>query len=81
MNYFIILLILGVIFSSEINCRTDETLRVKLSNGGSILGRYLSTYYGKGVRGFLGIPYAEPPVGDLRFKVNIILHDLSLSIN
>ncbi|CAO1442227.1 unnamed protein product, partial [Diamesa serratosioi] len=35
---------------------------------GSILGRYLTSDSGRGIRGFMGIPFAEPPIGKLRFK-------------
>lgn len=50
--------------------RTSESLKVQLPDGSQILGRYLNSDSGKGIRGFLGVPYAEPPVGDLRFKVS-----------
>lgn len=35
---------------------------------GKILGRYITSEKGKIVKAFMGIPYAEPPVGELRFK-------------
>lgn len=37
-------------------------------NDGKILGRYMTSKSGRHVRAFLGIPYAQPPIGDLRFK-------------
>lgn len=66
------ILILSVIscVTLMINARTSEILKVKLSHGGTLVGRYLSTFKGKGIRAFMGIPYAKPPTGDLRFKVN-----------
>lgn len=36
---------------------------------GPVRGVWLKTELGVEVAGFLGIPYAEPPVGDLRFEV------------
>ncbi|KAG5672659.1 hypothetical protein PVAND_002771 [Polypedilum vanderplanki] len=48
--------------------RTSENLKVQLPDGSRIIGRYLTSDSGKGIRAFLGVPYAEPPLGDLRFK-------------
>lgn len=51
--------------------RTSENLKVQLKDGSKLLGRYLESESGRGIRGFLGVPYAEPPIGDLRFKVSL----------
>lgn len=40
----------------------------KQINDGEILGRYTVTETGRTVSAFIGIPFASPPVGDLRFK-------------
>lgn len=53
--------------------RTSENLRVQLPDGSRLVGRYLTSLTGRGIRAFMGVPYAEPPVGDLRFKVNIFM--------
>ena len=45
---------------------TDETPIVELVNG-AIRGKLESLPQGKSAHQFLGIPYAEPPVGELRF--------------
>lgn len=37
-------------------------------NDGEILGRYITSESGRTVSAFMGIPFAAPPVGDLRFK-------------
>lgn len=53
------------------NAKTSDLLRVTLPNGFSkLIGRYMRSYDGRGIRAFLGIPYAEPPIGDLRFRVS-----------
>lgn len=64
---FFVLVFLTVV--TIINGRTSSNLRVQLPNGSKIVGRYLTSDSGKGIRGFLGVPYAEPPIDDLRFQV------------
>lgn len=39
---------------------------VTINDGSSIYGVSLTTRSGRNISGFLGIPYAEPPLGDLR---------------
>lgn len=50
--------------------RTSKELQVKLPNGSQLVGRYLTSDSGRGIRAFMGVPYAEPPINDLRFKVS-----------
>lgn len=50
----------------------SETLKVQLNHGGVLVGRHLETTKGRHIRSFLGVPYAKPPVDDLRFKVRIL---------
>lgn len=38
---------------------------------GEVRGHYMTTIKGRNVASFEGIPFAEPPVGDLRFAVSI----------
>ena len=52
--------------------RTSENLKVQLPDGSRMVGRYLTSDSGRGIRAFMGIPYAEAPIGELRFKVNKI---------
>ncbi|XP_073834277.1 venom carboxylesterase-6 [Musca autumnalis] len=48
--------------------RTSPQLKVQLPHGGILVGRHLITNKGRHMRAFMGVPYAEPPLGKLRFK-------------
>lgn len=41
-------------------------------NEGLLEGEVVQNKYGGSFYSFKGIPYAQPPLGDLRFKVNFI---------
>lgn len=56
-------------FVTFVSSRTSEKLKVQLIDGSQIVGRYLTSDSGRGVRAFMGIPFAEAPIGELRFKV------------
>lgn len=57
-----------ILSSIAITARISDKLKVTLPHGGTLIGRYLTTYSGQGILAFLGIPYAKPPIDDLRFK-------------
>lgn len=46
---------------------TSKSLQVRIDDG-KIIGRFLRSTSGRPIRAFMGIPYAAPPLGDLRFK-------------
>jgi carboxylesterase type B len=62
------LLILFVCGLSQ--ARTSKDLKVRIDDG-RIIGRYLTSESGRTIRAFMGIPYAEPPVGNLRFRAPV----------
>lgn len=47
-----------------------ESITIKSSHG-EIVGVKMSSSYGFHYINFLGVPYAKPPIGNLRFKVRI----------
>lgn len=61
-NHFLFLFLLAYFLSVA----AGNELRIKTKNG-RVKGKLLSTKDGQ-VRAFLGIPYAKPPVGKLRFR-------------
>lgn len=64
-------LLLGCgLFELSVEGRTSEELLVTLPNGSKLAGRGLQSHDGRAIKAFMGIPYAQPPLGDLRFKVN-----------
>lgn len=68
LKYLGIVLVLFSLFACCLG-RTSEDLKVQLPDGGKLVGRYLTSDSGRGIRAFMGVPYAEPPIGELRFKV------------
>jgi carboxylesterase type B len=60
---FLVFISINSISSWEVT--DDLTLQIK---DGKILGRFITSHMGKPIKAFLGIPYAQPPVGELRFK-------------
>lgn len=69
---FTIVSIFGLVLSF-----TSDELRVTLSNGSKLLGRYVRSHNGRPIKAFTNIPYAKPPIGQLRFKVNSLSNALS----
>lgn len=71
MNLQIVLcfVVLACGFFKSITARTSDELRITLPNGNKLVGRALRSHDGRTIKAFMGIPYAKPPIGDLRFKV------------
>lgn len=64
------LLLLVVIASGFCESSANAFLSITISNGTEIRGRVEQTLYtNRKYVSFRGIPYAKPPVGELRFKV------------
>lgn len=58
--------VLLVLFSEIL--ANESILDVRIEQG-ILRGKYETSYKGRQFSAFTSIPYAEPPVGDLRFKV------------
>ncbi len=66
MNFLtIFLFVVSVQFGWSFQDTADLTVRI---NDGQILGRYMTSESGRTIKAFMGIPFASPPVGNLRFK-------------
>lgn len=61
-KFFLFLLFVGLC-----RARTSSDLQVRIDDG-RMVGRYLTSQSGRTIRAFMGIPYAEPPIGELRFR-------------
>lgn len=55
------------IFTLNANIVCGNSPIVNISNG-TLHGKIMPTRLGRGLNAFLGIPYAAPPIGELRFK-------------
>lgn len=57
------------LFEFNLSFLSDD-LKVTLSNGNKLIGKFMESSGGRTIKSFTGIPYAKPPIGDLRFKVS-----------
>lgn len=65
---FVLILFFSVFISIEcFYYEEKEDLIVKI-NDGEILGRYITSQSGRTISAFIGIPFADKPIGNLRFK-------------
>lgn len=51
-----------------VECKVSDELQIRLPHGGGIAGKFMTSHKGRGIRAFQGVPYAEAPVGELRFS-------------
>lgn len=72
MNYFLsVFLVLGLIENWQVlsnECSDCSEPLVKCEDG-KLTGKVMKTREGKNIVAYLGIPFAKPPIGKLRFKV------------
>lgn len=53
-----------------LQCHADVQLTVKIPSLGGLLGSEMVSSSGRKFHAFRAIPYAQPPVGNLRFQVS-----------
>ena len=78
MKTILLQLILVVYLSQIVFGAQETTITIKL-NESQIVGKIEKSLDGKTVKVFRGIPYAEPPIGDLRFKRPVPLKNVPTS--
>ena len=60
-----------VLLATAVLCQIDQSQVAPVidTNAGQVSGVTLKSFSGKDFLAYLGIPFAEPPVNDLRFQV------------
>lgn len=79
MHGSIVAIIISLCFFALASARTSDELRVTLQDGSKLVGRTLRSHSGRSIKAYLGIPYAKPPIGQLRFKV-ISVHKINFQL-
>lgn len=67
MNKILLTFIFSLILCQLCCAFTSKSLQVRIHDG-KIIGRFMRSTSGRSIRAFMGIPYAKPPVDELRFK-------------
>lgn len=62
---------LGFIYLAVLNAHTVCSLSIAAVKNGTLIGMTMRTRLGRDIHAFLGIPYAAPPIGELRFEVRL----------
>lgn len=72
MKLQLLFLIPACYFIFGVNLEVDADVpKVRILQG-KLEGKYILTRGGRNVSAFLGIPYAQPPTGNLRFAVSAV---------
>lgn len=60
-------------FCSNDNKNNNSNDLIVNTTSGLLKGSFLETWSNKKIYSFRGVPFAEPPIKELRFKVNIFI--------
>lgn len=66
--YKTFILFLSLISAFSVN---EDALEIQTEQG-LLRGKFDTTRKGRAIRAFTGIPFAKPPIGELRFRVSLI---------
>ena len=65
---FVVLPLIWMLLATTTVSNTVGTYPIVQTEKGPIRGKRISLHHGKQVDAFFGIPYAKPPIGELRFR-------------
>lgn len=72
-QFLVFCVVVGIMsFSEQVSCDRNEYPEVA-TDLGNIKGSNMVSHHGKPFFAFRGIRYAQPPVGELRFKVSLFI--------